>query len=263
MMKILDSETPTGLETAEQTSRRRLMVLVLLLALTSMMALATVATSSEDGALDPLAEGLSLHEQLDALIARVKYEQGRIQTMVVDFEKSQNSELLLEPETTRGTFYYKSPDMVRWVDEEPYEVLTLLRDGEMTTYYPDLGTAKRYSVGKYQERTFEYFGARGSLEELMKYFSLTANFPESSASPYHLVLEPRYSRVEKRLSGMEIWIDGQSFLPSRLLYVEANGDQTDYRFEQVEINSELDESLFELDLPDGVELDTVDLKGRR
>ena len=237
-----------------------MMVLALLVGL---LTLPAMSGASEDGALDPLAEGLSLHEQLDTLIARIKHEQSRIQTMVVDFEKSQSSELLLEPETTRGTFYYSAPDRVRWVDKEPYEVLTLLRDGEMTTYYPDLGTAKRYSVGKYQERTFEYFGARGSLEELMKYFSLTANFPESSASPYHLVLEPRYSRVEKRLRGMELWIDGNSFLPSRLLYVEANGDETDYRFEQLEVNGELGDDLFELELPDGVELDTVDLKGRR
>jgi outer membrane lipoprotein-sorting protein len=96
----------------------------------------------------------------------------------------------------------------------------------------------------------------------MKYFSVGAEFPERVGDPYHLTLLPRYESLRKRLRSMELWIDGERFLPTRMKYTEKAGDLTEYRFEDLEVNGEVPESQFELVLPAGVEVETVDLKSR-
>ncbi|REJ84011.1 MAG: outer membrane lipoprotein carrier protein LolA [Acidobacteria bacterium] len=211
---------------------------------------------------DPLAPELSQRDRLGALIAQVKAAQAGIETMTADFERHQESQLLLEPETSRGRFSYQAPDRVRWEYRQPHPIDTLIEGETMVTYYADLEKAERYEIGEYSERVFEYLGARGSLETLMKYFELTADFPDSEAEAYHLTLLPRYKRVSKRLDSMELWIDGRRFLPVRLRYVLPNGDVTEFSFEDLETNTVLPEGAFQLEIPEGTEIRTVDLKGR-
>lgn len=209
--------------------------------------------------LDPMAAGLTPSERMDVLVERVKEAQAEAKTLRADFVQLKESELLLEPEESTGRFYYQSPDRVRWEYLEPNPIVVVIRGEEMTSYFQDLGRAEIYSIGRYSERVFEYLGATGSLETLKKYFSLTADFPEAAGQPYHLVLSPSYPRIKRRLSGMEIWIDPELFLPSRLKYVEPNGDTTEYRFDDLEPNDELDDDLFEVALPPETEIKTVEL----
>ncbi len=212
---------------------------------------------------DPKAAGLEPRARLEQLVERVKWEQSRLKTLGADFVQDRVSQLLLEPETARGVFRYQSPDQVRWEYLEPRPILMTIRGEQMTTFFGDLGTAERVSIGSYSEQVFRYLGASGSLETLMKYFSLTANFPETDGEPYHLQLLPRYSRIKKRLRSMEIWLDTSSYLPVRLRYVEANGDSTDYRFENMVANKEMPASLFDVKLPVGTVVRSIDLRSGR
>lgn len=225
-------------------------------------ALAAPEPSLEGGKLDPMAEGLQPRERLDRLVERVKLEQSQIDTMSAEFTQDRASRVLLEPETSRGHFHYQAPDRVRWEYREPKPIVMTIRGDEMTTFFSDLGRAERASIGSYSEQVFKYLGASGSLETLMKYFSLTAEFPEAAGEPYRLRLLPRYSRIKKRLETMEIWLDSQTFLPTRLRYVEPSGDETVYRFENMVANAGVSEELFEVELPPGTDVRTIDLRGK-
>lgn len=229
------------------------------------MALASplAVLGAEQTAPDPLAEGLGLRQRLDLLVERVKLEQGRVETMSADFVQDKVSHVLVEPETSTGTFHYRAPDRVRWEYDEPIPIVMTISGEEMLTFYEDLGRAERVAIGSYSEQVFKYLGASGSLETLMKYFSLTAEFPEQTGQPFHLELLPRYSRIKKRIRSMEIWIDAQTYLPSRVKYVEPSGDLTEYRFENVTANEGLPEGLFEVVLPPGTEVRAVDFKSGR
>jgi outer membrane lipoprotein-sorting protein len=232
-----------------------------LLVLALSLAFGALAGGGEDGTrLDPLADGLSPRERLDVLVERVKHEQANVETMRASFEKDTASSLLLEPETSRGEFLYRTPDRVLWQVQEPLAVIVALTDEEMVTYFPERRVAERVGISNVSERVFEYLGASGSLETLMQYFSVTAEFPEERGEDYHLQLLPRYARIKKRIASMDIWVDAESFLPSRLKYTEPNGDHTEYRFQNVEINIDLPAERFELELPPGVVIETVDLK---
>lgn len=208
---------------------------------------------------DPLAPSLTLRERLDALVERVKLEQRAVETMEADFIQDKVSSMLLEPERARGEFSYQAPDSVRWEYLSPNPIVVLIDENELVTWYRDLGTAERLKVKRYSEEVFKYLGASGSLETLMEYFELNVEFPTTRSEPYHLYLVPRYPRIEKRVKAMELWIDGESFLPFRLRYEEPNGDHTEYRFLDIRINGVIPDERFDLDLPADVTVREVEL----
>ena len=52
---------------------------------------------------------------------------------------------------------------------------------------------------------------------------------------------------------MTLWVDAELFLPTRVRYVEPNGDATEYRLARLRPNVEMPEERFDLELPEGVE----------
>lgn len=212
--------------------------------------------------LDPTAEDLSVRERLGVLVERVKLEQNHVTSMSARFRQEKISEMLLEPATDLGLFYYRAPDQVRWEYESPESMLVVINGEELVTFYEEQGVAERASIGDISEQVFKYLGASGSLDKLAEFFEVTAYFPEAAGDPYHLVLEPRYSRIERRLLGMEIWIDPESYQPTQFKYLQPGGDETLYRFDDLVINETLDDALFEVVLPDDVSVKTIDLAKR-
>lgn len=220
------------------------------------------AHSADAPPADPDRAGLSLSERSQALIDRIQLEQKALESLEADFVQTRQSEFLAALEESRGTFAYRAPDLVRWEYQSPKPISLVIHDNEMLTWYRDLGKAERLKVGRVSSQVFRYLNASGSLESLMKYFTVKITFPPAG-EPYRLELAPRYARIQKRLAGMSLWIDRKLFLPVRVRYVEANGDTTEYRFERLRRNGEIPETRFELDIPKDVEIRLVDLdRGR-
>jgi len=208
---------------------------------------------------DPMDRSLKNHERLEALILRVKQEQTRMKTLQASFVQIRESELLEEPETARGAFYYSAPDLVRWEYETPNPISVVLDGREMVTWYRDLQRADRLKIGRYSSQVFKYLGASGSMETLMDYFRVSVKFPDEPGEDYRLRLLPKYERISQRLKSMVLWIDADRYLPTRLLYESADGDTTEYRFEDFEINGEIPVERFSLDLPKDVVTRDVEL----
>lgn len=240
--------------------RRSPFAALLLAALAAPAGFVPAAHAAEAGSpLDPLAPGLSGRERLERLVERVRQEQSGIETLEARFVQTQESSMLLGPEESTGTFSYAAPDRVRWEYTSPKPISVVIDGEEMTTWYHDLDRAEEIAVGRYSAQVFKYLGASGSLDKLLEYFSVTARFPGKPGEPYTLELKPRYERIAKRLESMTLWIDAERFVPVRLRYAAADGDVTEYRFEDLEINAGLPADRFELHLSEGVAVKRVDL----
>ena len=57
---------------------------------------------------------------------------------------------------------------------------------------------------------------------------------------------------------MTVWVHPEHFLPIRLRYIEADGDVTELRFENMRINEGVPDKHFELELPLTVEVRQVE-----
>jgi outer membrane lipoprotein-sorting protein len=211
---------------------------------------------------DPRRPGLPANERLGALLDRMQLEQAAVETLEADFIQLKESQFLMAPAESAGLFSYAAPDRVRWEHRSPTPISLLITGDEMITWYRDLEKVERMLVGRHSQRILEYLGATGSVEQLRKYFSVRLELNNDRSQPYRLELTPRYSRIAKRLEKMVVWVDPELFLLSRLRLVEPDGDLTEYRFLRLRVNGGLPQERFDLDLPTGVVVETVDFEAR-
>jgi len=232
----------------------------LLLLLTWVLTLGVPAVAQVQEELPhPRTEGLRPSKRVEVLLDRVRIEQSQLESLQASFVQVKESALLVEPVESRGGFAFSEPDKVRWEYDSPNPISILIVDEVMTTWYRDIQQAERVSVGRQSRRVIEYLGVGSSMDDLLEYFLLTLTLPIDETEPYVFDLAPRFDQVAKRIQGMTIWIDPERFLPLRLRYVEADGDVTDLRFENLRINEGVPDEHFELDLPATVEVREVEL----
>lgn len=208
---------------------------------------------------DPMAPGLSGPDRLSALVERVKLEQSNLKTLEARFTQEQQSSMLTAHEQSKGLFSFAAPDKVRWEYSSPSPITVVIRGDEMTTWYKDLKRAEVLKVGRYSNQIFKYLGASGSLQTLLEYFTVRLKLPEKKGDLYRMELVPKYQRIAKRLKSMTLWIDGETFFPSRLKYEEPDGDTVDYQFSDFKRNGPIPDDRFVVKLPPGVEKRTIDL----
>jgi outer membrane lipoprotein-sorting protein len=228
-----------------------------LLAAVALWLLAAGSASAKD--VHPRDASLSAPQRVEALLTRVKHQQEGIETLTAQFVQRQDSEFLVESKESRGQFYYQAPDQVLWEYQAPDPMTILIDRDTMTSWYRDLGRAERLHIGKQSERILKQMGAGGSMADLEEYFDIAAAFPKDASLPYRLELTPRYERIARRLRSITIWVDPESFLPQRFIYVDGDGDRTEFQFAEMKVNGELSAGLFKLEMPSDVEVKEVDL----
>jgi outer membrane lipoprotein carrier protein len=202
---------------------------------------------------EPLPEGLSGTDKLAALIKRVSQVQSGVVTLQAGFIQRKTSRLLIEPSVAKGKFYFKAPDSVRWEYESPRPMTVLLAEGVAITYRPAEKRAERVEVGRMQRRIFRFIGAAQPLDQLKSHFRFTFRDP-GKGGDYTLDLTPTTHQIKKRLKRLELVIDRISFMPTKVTYIEADGDGTSYEFLEIGVNKPIAEGLFTMELPADVEV---------
>lgn len=205
-------------------------------------------------------EGLSGKAKLDAVLAEISKAQSAIQTLQADFKQTKVSRLLKEPSVLQGVFYYQAPDKVRWEYRNPRETVVLVTAHEMVTYRPSERLAEKVELGRSQRKLFAFLSASEPIANLSRHFSFTLRDPGGEGN-FVLILNPVTHQLKRRLHHVELVIERQSFLPVKVAYTETDGDTTSYEFSQVKINRPLAATLFSLDLPPGVRVVELKLRG--
>ena len=196
---------------------------------------------------------------LAQVIKKVQEQQKNTRTLQADFRQEKELALLAQPEVSTGTFIYSKPNNVLWSYSAPKRVQMAIANGTLTTYYPELNKAERVDVKRFEDRIFKYMGASGAIDELARYFDFT--FTDSKSKPaFVLDLTPKNRAVAKRVQRIKIWIDKQTYLTSKVEYVEGDGDVTRYEFTNIRINENVPASRFALTLPSSVKVEQMKIQ---
>lgn len=195
--------------------------------------------------------------KLDALIARVVESQRSVRTLRADFVQRTRSELLLDEVVSSGQFIFRAPDKVRWDYRRPDPMVVVFAQDTVTTFHPLQARAERIKVSDAQRRFVRVVAGTQPLDDLIAHFSITLADPGGSA-PYLLTLRPLDRMIQKKLRSVRLEVDRTMFLPVVVEYDQADGDSTRYEFIDLEINPDLDDARFRLDLGPEVELQTLD-----
>ena len=196
---------------------------------------------------------------LEQVIQKVQEQQKKTITLQADFRQEKELALLAKPEVSTGTFLFSKPSNVLWTYTSPKRVQMVIAGGYLTTYYPELNKAERIDVKRFEDRIFKYMGATGAIDELARYFDFT--FTDSKAkSVFVLDLTPKNRAVAKRVKRIKIWIDKETYMTSKLEYVEGDGDITRYEFTKLRINEPVPQSRFALSLPTSVKVEQMKMQ---
>ncbi|HVT03334.1 MAG TPA: outer membrane lipoprotein carrier protein LolA [Thermoanaerobaculia bacterium] len=184
---------------------------------------------------------------LERVVKEVARRQKSITSIQATFKQEKVLGLLAQPEVSSGTFFYAKPDRVLWNYTAPRPVVIAIAKGRLTTWYPLLNKAETLEVSRYQDKIFKYMGATSALDDLANYFNFT--FTDRAGSPYRLDLKPINRIVARRVRGITIWIDRETFVTSKFEYTEKDGDVTRYEFNDIKLNAPIPAEKFTLQLP--------------
>jgi len=201
--------------------------------------------------------GLRGSARVNALVDLVVERQRAVESLESHFVQIKESALLLEPTTSTGRFRFKAPDRVRWDYETPEPMVVVFSGETLTTYRPDDHVAERVSIPKKHRRFVRILAGTQPLDELKTQFSMTFSDPGAPA-PVVLELKPLHRTIKKKLEAIRLEIDRTLLLPVIVEYREADGDSTRYEFHDLQIDPELDDSTFELDLGPDVRIEEID-----
>jgi outer membrane lipoprotein-sorting protein len=192
-------------------------------------------------------------DDLKAILENFDRVQGSILSLQAEFTETIRSPLLKEPMTARGRFFMTKPDSIRWEYSSPEPMRFVIAANEYTGYFPDQQRAERRNIRRWREQMFKFLGVGQASHELAEFYEIRL-VPSDEAGVVVLGLDPKKRRVRKRLDEVQMWIDRSSYLPVRIEYGSQKGTTRTLRFEAMQVNPELQASLFRVDIPPGIKI---------
>ena len=197
---------------------------------------------------------------LTTVLQRFQAAQDALTTFQPRFAQEKKLPMLKDRLRSSGQLYFHLPDRLLWRFEEPEPSLILIKNGELLNWrIAQKKAAVVKDVEKKQRRLFEYFGIGGNVMKYQKRFTCTLTVedaPAPEAAPrFHLTLIPKSRRVAKHLARVEIWLDGDHYLPARVEYHNPDGGYTKFAFSTIQLNQGIDPETFEVSLPDDITID--------
>ena len=213
----------------------------------------SAGTPSAPPAIDSLQGGAKVSHLIDQVVQR----QRSLRALRADFVQVKRSTLLLQPVTSTGEFAYLAPDRVRWDYRKPDAMVVLFASDSVTTYHPRQQLVERVRVSSRDRRFVRVMAGTLPLDDLTSQFRITLR-DTGAPAPYRLQLEPNRGSMIRKLDSLAVEIDRNLLLPIVVEYFESDGDSTRYEFHHLELDPQLEESRFTLELSDEVTTHTLD-----
>jgi outer membrane lipoprotein carrier protein len=200
----------------------------------------------------PSASAVSA-EELDQVLARFDEVQGSIQTLSAQFTETTSNTMLKDPIVAEGRFYMTKPDSIRWEYSSPEEMRFVIARDQYTGYFPARKQAEKRNVQRWSDHLFRFFGLGQGSAELAKFYRIQLGEVDEE-NVRLLLLEPRKRRARKRIEEVRFFLDESTYLPRRVEYRGADGNGRVIEFEEIRINPDLEANLYQVDLPNDVEV---------
>lgn len=193
--------------------------------------------------------------ELEQMLEEFDRVQESIRTLSAEFTETMHSTLLKDKIVARGQLFLTKPDSVRWEYSAPEEMRFVIADDQYTGYFPLRKQAERRDVRRWGDHLFRFLGVGQASDELGKFYRIRIGEADGRTEGTVLLeLDPKKKRVRKRMESVQLWIDANTYLPVRVRYTSNNGDTRDIEFERMQINPELAASLYDVHLPEDVQV---------
>jgi|GEM_PF-4200353 len=185
-------------------------------------------------------------EDTEALLAKIRQETGKIQTLSADFSSVKKVSFLKDPINSRGRLYYSSEGKMRWEILFPFK-LAMTFDGSKVNRY----TQDQQGIWKPLPPQFDPV-----LAEVMKQlqvwlsgraFTMDKNYQVRvlSQQPVRIQLIPRREDMQRMLKSLDFTFGKELNVVTMLQLTEGSGDTTRIEYRNLQLNQPMEGGLFQ------------------
>jgi outer membrane lipoprotein-sorting protein len=183
-------------------------------------------------------EQLSPMSDIDGFKTKLEEMSKSTQTISCDFIQEKNLVVLAEKIISRGVFFFRKENNIRWEYTKPYRYLIIISNGHLFTR--DDKNQKLYDIESnkmFQEMNRFISGCiqgdilRNDKDYAAEYFE--------GPSTYFVKLVPRSDKMRQMLNEVQIWFDRKDLTVSALKMVESGQDYTKIDFINKKLNTDI------------------------
>lgn len=174
-----------------------------------------------------------------------------IQTLEAKFEHDFYSAVVSSPLKEKGILYFKKPDMMRWEYTDPENNIYLFTGDKYQWYFVEENQLERGSITD-EGHESEILHLLTGQKNLLDFYSIEFSpFPTDNPQNAQIKLTPKQ---EDDGSFLILEIDRKKWLIHKIIFMDWEGNKTEFKFSRIKINASLPKNIFELKLPSDVEI---------
>lgn len=210
----------------------------IIITLLSLFLLGNIASAQEEDAFIKVSD-------IDK--TKIKLEQLTAQTSTIQskFIQEKHLSFLTENIISKGEFYFKSPEFLRWEYTEPFEYIIVFTDKNIFIKDEDkISTFDTEANKMFSEINHLMIGTiQGNIFNDSERFAV--QYYENS-DQYLLELDPKMSEMKSMLKTIKIYIDKKDITVAKIKMIESSDDYTSITFIERALNEEINDDKFDI-----------------
>lgn len=191
---------------------------------------------------------------VDEVVSRVQSHYDQIRDFEADFRQRYERRVLGKTLEESGQVWVKKPGRMRWEYRQPEEKLFVTDGSKSYFYLPEenqvmVSRAPQGAMSFSSSSPFALLAGRSRLEET--FVAMPSDAPPQLGG---VMLELLPREPQQEFERVELEIDPSTGRVVRVVLLDGQGNRTDFQFDNVRENRGLPESLFQFQIPPGVEV---------
>lgn len=189
-------------------------------------------------------DGFSPVENTEQLMLKLNKHAGTIETIQSNFIQKKQLEFLDETIISKGSFWFKKDNNLRWAYQDPFDYVIIIhqgkfsiRDGEQVSAYDIASNPAFAEINKLIVDM-----VRGNITD--ERFEMVAF---ESNSQYLVRLVPKDESMKEVIATMEIYFSKSDLAVAEVIMKESEKDYTVITFIDKKINEAIEDSVFSVD----------------
>ncbi|MDD4142452.1 MAG: outer membrane lipoprotein carrier protein LolA [Bacteroidales bacterium] len=206
----------------------------IILALSSLFLISASAFSQSDA--------IFTREEYAAIADHVAAAHEKLNSLQADFLQERISAVFAEPVAQKGKMSFKSPDKLIWEYNDPQSIAIIFNKGTSS-----LKTAegKVDSPNKMIDELGKIIISTVNGDNFTDNKNFKLEYRKGENGEIRAVLTPLNRKIKAVYKDITVIIDEKCFLAKTVIMTEVNGDSTRISFENLMINAEIPDAVFE------------------
>jgi outer membrane lipoprotein carrier protein len=173
------------------------------------------------------------------------------QTLEAKFEHLFYSAVVSTPLKEKGKLFFQKPDSMRWEYTDPEHNIYLFKGDKYQWYFAEDNQLMRGLISD-EGHESEILNLLTGQKNISDFYSIELSpFPTENPQNAQIKLTPK---EEDDGSFLLIELDKKKWLIHKIIFMDWEGNKTEFQFSRIKVNTSLPKNIFELKLPSDVEI---------